>query len=233
MLLSFGHLTPCLSLLYNKWTKIISCYLHLFSFLCSLIRLVTLILSREEVLQPAISGLVPLEREMIISYIAIQRLRKHPSQISWGNGIWLFLYLSLSFFIFSMDLHEFRVSIKFGNWLNMCRYQSMLRKAVNENIVVDFSNIYNHFWIPNDDHDSKITAARLPCFDGDYWSGAVEDVMKTIEKECKEKPRRKIPSKRTLQSMGHTESSNAITKDISLMQKVSFPFPLPLQILKD
>ena len=101
----------------------------------------------------------------------------------------------------------------------------MLRKAKKEDIVVDFTNFYHLFFVPTGEKHKKITTTRLPCFDGDLWFGAFEYIIRNIEKESKEDRERKLPRRRTLQAMGHTESSDAITKDILFMQKVSFPCP--------
>ena len=105
----------------------------------------------------------------------------------------------------------------------------MLKKATNEGIVVNLTNLYDRFFIPTGEVQCKITATRLPYFDGDYWSGAVEDVVKDIEKESEKDSKNKMKkqmTKTTLKVMGLTNFSNVATKDILLMQKVSFSFYL-------
>ena len=108
----------------------------------------------------------------------------------------------------------------------MCRYKSLIRKAAKENIVVDCTNVYDHFFVRNEECKVKITAARLPYFDGDYLSGAAVNIFKTIDIGSQSKAKQ-VVSMRTLKAMGHPDLSVDAAKDIVLMQKVNFLLSLP------
>ncbi|KAG8384530.1 hypothetical protein BUALT_Bualt04G0127500 [Buddleja alternifolia] len=101
-------------------------------------------------------------------------------------------------------------------------YKKMLKKAVEENVVVECTNLYDYFFVPSEVCNSKVTAARLPCFDGDYWSGAIEDTLQTIENKNGGESERKVKNmtNRTLRLMGHTNLSVDATKDVLVMQKI-------------
>jgi len=59
----------------------------------------------------------------------------------------------------------------------------MLKKATEENIVVGLTKVYDHFFLPIEIGNSKVTASHLPYFDGDCWCANAMVVAKTLEKE--------------------------------------------------
>ncbi|KAL4195719.1 hypothetical protein AMTRI_Chr04g242490 [Amborella trichopoda] len=106
-------------------------------------------------------------------------------------------------------------------------YLLMLRKAAKENIIVGQTNLHDHFFECTGGCKAKVTAARLPYFDGDYWPGAAEDMISQFlqeeegRKHQKKGKTKKIITKRTLRAAGALGdlSSNA-SKDALLMHKL-------------
>uniref|UniRef100_A0A803LKP9 histone acetyltransferase n=1 Tax=Chenopodium quinoa TaxID=63459 RepID=A0A803LKP9_CHEQI len=98
-------------------------------------------------------------------------------------------------------------------------YQSMLKKATEEKIVVNFSNLYEKFFVPTGERKTKVTAARLPYFDGDYWSSVVESMIKKIDLESGGDPEKQLKKKwRSVKAFGHSNPSANDVKDVLLMQ---------------
>ena len=101
----------------------------------------------------------------------------------------------------------------------------MLRKASYENIVVELTNMYDHFFVRNGESKAKVTAARLPYFDGDYWPGAAEDLLHQLQKDdgspqSQKGKTKKLPLKRTTKTSTHAELGGNISMDLQLMHKV-------------
>ncbi|KAF3774700.1 Histone acetyltransferase, partial [Nymphaea thermarum] len=105
-------------------------------------------------------------------------------------------------------------------------YLSMLRKATREDIVVDLTNLYDHFFVTNGECKAKVTAARLPYFDGDYWPGAAEDMINQLRQEedgknqQKKGKTKKTITKRALKAAAQADLSSNASKDALLMQKL-------------
>ncbi|WRX26309.1 zinc finger protein [Theobroma cacao] len=106
------------------------------------------------------------------------------------------------------------------------RYLAMLRKAAKENIVVDLTNLYDHFFVTTGECKAKVTAARLPYFDGDYWPGAAEDLINQLRQEedgrklNKKGTTKKTITKRALKASGQSDLSANASKDVLLMHKL-------------
>ncbi|XP_042440464.1 probable histone acetyltransferase HAC-like 1 isoform X2 [Zingiber officinale] len=105
-------------------------------------------------------------------------------------------------------------------------YLAMLRKATKENVVADVTNLYDHFFVNTGECKTKVTAARLPYFDGDYWPGAAEDMINQLcleddsRKQQKKGKTKSTISKRALKAAGHIDLSGNASKDALLMQKL-------------
>ncbi|XVF26446.1 hypothetical protein REPUB_Repub14bG0017500 [Reevesia pubescens] len=105
-------------------------------------------------------------------------------------------------------------------------YLAMLRKASKENIVVELTNLYDHFFVTTGECKAKVTAARLPYFDGDYWPGAAEDLINQLRQEedgrklNKKGTTKKTITKRALKASGQSDLSANASKDLLLMHKL-------------
>ncbi|KAK1433395.1 hypothetical protein QVD17_10305 [Tagetes erecta] len=103
-------------------------------------------------------------------------------------------------------------------------YLSMLRKASKENIVVGLTNLYDHFFVSSGECKAKVTAARLPYFDGDYWPGAAEDIIYQIQQEEGRKNKKglvkKSMTKRALKAFRQTDLYGNAFKDLLLMRRL-------------
>lgn len=104
----------------------------------------------------------------------------------------------------------------------------MLRKAVKENIVVELTNLYDHFYVSTGECRAKLTAARLPYFGGDYWPSSAEDIIFQLQEEeygakhSKKGLMKKTAITRALKASGKTDLSWNESKDLMLMHIVIF-----------
>uniref|UniRef100_A0A2P2MUJ5 histone acetyltransferase n=1 Tax=Rhizophora mucronata TaxID=61149 RepID=A0A2P2MUJ5_RHIMU len=105
-------------------------------------------------------------------------------------------------------------------------YLSMLKKATKENIVVELTNLYDHFFVSTGECKAEVTAARLPYFDGDYWPGAAEDLIYQLNqeedgrKQNKKGTTKKTITKRALKASGQSDLSGNASKNLLLMHKL-------------
>ncbi|KAK1614711.1 hypothetical protein QYE76_020228 [Lolium multiflorum] len=139
--------------------------------------------------------------EILIGYLEYCKLRGFTSCYIWAcpplNGEDYILYCH-------PEIRKTAKSGKLREW-----YLAMLRKAIKEEIVVEVSNLYDYFFITMGECKAKVTASRLPYFDGDYWPGAAEDMISQLRQEEDD---RKLHKK--------SKTSGNASKDAMLMEKL-------------
>lgn len=105
-------------------------------------------------------------------------------------------------------------------------YLSMIAKAKKDNIVTSNKNLYDFYFTSNEECKAKVTAARLPYFDGDYWPGAAEDILQQLQEEeegvhsARRGKMKKLALKRTTKTSAHADVTGSVPKDLQLMQKL-------------
>ncbi|OWM84677.1 hypothetical protein CDL15_Pgr027464 [Punica granatum] len=99
-------------------------------------------------------------------------------------------------------------------------YRTMFSKAIAEKIVLSSTNLCEFYFAPSGCDKLKITAARLPYFEGDYWPSKLENILKVIDQKAVEESDKKVKnmSKRAMKAC--KSLSNDSPKDILLMEKI-------------
>ncbi|CAK7339768.1 unnamed protein product [Dovyalis caffra] len=108
----------------------------------------------------------------------------------------------------------------------------MLRKAAKENVVVALTDLYDHFFISSGECKEKVTAARLPYFEGDYWPGAAEDLIcQLIQEEDGRKQNKKVSTEKTITKRARKASGQADLSELlfALLYSNGIGHPLGLQ----
>ncbi|KAL2466281.1 Histone acetyltransferase HAC1 [Abeliophyllum distichum] len=169
----------------------------------------------------------PNQRRVYISYLDSVKYFRPDVKAVTGESLRTFVYHEiLANWIFRiLQISRVHKLLHMG-MSTIERYLSMLRKAAMKNIVVAVTNLYDHFFVSSGECKAKVTAARLPYFDGDYWPFAAEDMIYQLQQEEDEKEWHKkgtiekTITERAIKASGQSDLSVNAAKDLLLMHKL-------------
>jgi len=98
----------------------------------------------------------------------------------------------------------------------------MLQKAAEQRVVMNVTNLYDRFF---DSTEEYMTAARLPYFEGSFWSNRAEIMIQDIEREGNNELQKKVKllSRRKVKTMSYKTTGDVDVDDVKnilLMEKV-------------
>ncbi|PKA49281.1 Histone acetyltransferase HAC1 [Apostasia shenzhenica] len=101
-------------------------------------------------------------------------------------------------------------------------YQKMIRKALKGKIVMEQTNLYDHFFVHTSESKEKITAARLPYFDSDFWPGEADRILQGCNGNVPEKKAKKAEAvmQRALRAARRDALFIENEKDVLLMKNL-------------
>ncbi|XP_008787929.2 histone acetyltransferase HAC1-like [Phoenix dactylifera] len=98
-------------------------------------------------------------------------------------------------------------------------YQTMIRKATKQNVVMEHSNLYDQFFVPASECKAKVSAVRLPYFDSDYWPGEADVLLQREDESVSQKKGTKAAIERALRA-ARRDSPIGNSKDTLLMHQL-------------
>ncbi|KAG7658713.1 Histone acetyltransferase [Arabidopsis suecica] len=116
-------------------------------------------------------------------------------------------------------------------------YVSMLQKAAEQRVVMNVTNLYDRFF---DSTEEYMTAARLPYFEGSFWSNRAEIMIQDIEREGNNELQKKVKllSRRKVKTMSYKTTGDVDVDDVKnilLMEKLEkevFPNKKDLMVVE-
>lgn len=101
----------------------------------------------------------------------------------------------------------------------------MLDKAVQQRAVANVTNLHERFFAVKEKSTCYMTAARLPYFEGSFWSCKAEELIQEFEREDDNELAKKVKKLSRKKLKGLSYDSNGCVdiddaKNVLLMEKV-------------